>query len=287
MGSIANIKKQAKAEGKMIQRHNRMAIKEAEGDDSHWDGKYHPSMISGCATAAAYQILGFLKGKKTPDAKVLRIFALGTAIHEMLQAQFVRYEMLDDVEAPIAFTSDGGCEVVGHADGIVKAEIYGKQAVLEIKSINSNALAKVNEPKPEHKIQAACYVRGLREAGLDVDSVVFIYYGKDTSEIKEFPYTPTPADFKQIESRIERIKKMIAKFQASGDIPEPAYTAPSQLPCRYCGWKTECHATFERQAFADQMKKEHFDAKPTEAKKKAQKVARKAPKRKLPKVRRS
>jgi len=272
-------------------------IKEAKahaGDRD--DGKLHPSSISGCPTAAALAMLKLDEGDKgTHDAKMLRIFDMGTAIHRMLQWQYIKMGVIPSeivqedgvetvshwVEVPIDIPE---WNMVGSVDAV--AEIGGRRYVVEIKSVNSNKWAKMTGPEEHHKLQAACYVKGCSKKLQGSTTVIFIYYAKDTSDIKEYVYNVTEKDYAEVKSRIGKINAMIAEYGAKGTIPVPAYEDSNKPPCRYCPWKAKCHSTLDREAWIAKLQKEKPHATITETVGTAQSIkpvqnGRTLPKRKI------
>lgn len=260
--SIRDIKRQAAGMGKLTVAYNKYLLGQARTGNSHWDGKYHASMIGGCPTAAAMQILQFGFGSVVDSADGLRIFRHGHAIHTMLQADLFGCGCIkkDDrgfprVEVPVVCTIEHRV-IVGTADGELDPSVYKEDAVLELKSINSNSLKiMMKEPRPvpkdEHRVQGSIYCRAMR-CGL----VVFLYYGKDTSEILEIPYRPTPADVSLATSRYDAIAENVENWRTKRVFPVPYFNAQGRPPCSYCKWKSVCHATFEREAFITKCKEE-------------------------------
>ena len=286
--SIRNIKEQVRDHGLLTEQHTQWLLQQAQADTSHKDGKLHPSSISGCPTAAAFNILGFTLGGVMHDATVQRIFDLGHAVHQMLQYQYHKAGLLSVdikgkplVEVPLAIPE---YDLVGHADGILDKKVYGQPAVLEIKSINSNALLKLNAPKEEHKLQAACYVMALAKIIDGSRIVIFVYYGKNDSKIKEFKYTVTDTDVQRVEDRVKLIKELVAKFVEEGIVPPPYFDNPNNIPCRYCGWQSACHDTLHRDGWLKAIKEKYYVPSQTAKKVTDKKPAPKkpAPKRKLP-----
>lgn len=257
MGMLSSAKNNQVTIGPIIRAHTKYLIKANEADDSHRDGKLHPSMIAGCPTAAVIGIL--LLQTANHDPNLLRIFGLGTAIHIMLQAELQAAGViatLNDgsiaIEVPLSMPE---YDLVGHADGIVWIT-KDKVGVLEIKSINSMAFAKLEEPKPEHKIQAACYVMALADELDGSKTVVFMYYSKNDSKLKEFHYVVTPKDEQYVLDRIVKIKQMIKEYKEDPKAPEPYYDKMSSPACRYCSYKPNCHDTFFRRDWNKKLKNE-------------------------------
>ncbi|MBD3261322.1 MAG: hypothetical protein GF334_06490 [Candidatus Altiarchaeales archaeon] len=282
--SLANAIKGAESIGEITRGYNSWLVKTEKDNHSHDDGRLHPSSLGGCPTSAAYSMIGFAQlFKPRIDAKAYRIFSVGTAIHQMLQAQFFLSGIIcpdpedttvPHVEIPISISS---LDLVGHCDGIITEKFtkWCKRAVLEIKSINSNAFKSLKAPKPEHVIQGTAYYMGLVEAGL-IDSedneLVFIYYAKDTSEIKEFHIRVTQKNKDDAIKRGKAIHELIGKYHEADEIPAPFYDNPNKPPCRYCQWASLCFDTLRRKDFIERVKNAKTEIK-------GQKPAKTPPKR--------
>ena len=263
--SISDLKKQAANSGVLCALHNAHLIKDARAhSEDRRDGKFHPSSISGCPTATALDLLNLSEGTNTGhDAKSLRIFDLGTAIHRLLQGQYIQMGVVPYttatvdgkevkvylVEVPIDIAEWG---MVGHVDAIV--EIDGKRYVVEIKSVNSNRWAKMTGPEDHHRLQAACYVKGCEKLLNGSKDVIFIYYSKDTSEIKEYVVTVTDKEYNAVTNKREKITAMMTAYNTKGEIPAPSYEEANKPLCRYCAWKAKCHSTLDREAWIASLK---------------------------------
>jgi CRISPR/Cas system-associated exonuclease Cas4 (RecB family) len=142
--------------------------------------------------------------------------------------------------------------MVGHVDAIV--EIGGKRYVVEIKSVNSNRWAKMTGPEEHHKIQAACYVKGCEKLLNGSKDVIFVYYSKDTSEIKEYIVTVTDKEYNTVKMKRDKITALMSDYNRKGEIPAPCYEDANKPPCRYCPWKAKCHSTLDREAWIASLK---------------------------------
>jgi hypothetical protein len=300
MVSARAVAKAIKRHGKIVTAYEKfMCQAPVKGDeeDSHSDGLIHPSSISGCMTRAVYTSLGFpLLGKV--DARAIRIFALGTAVHRLLQKDLHKAGLLSvdekgnpKVEVKIWVPE---FHLTGHIDGIIAKHVHGCQKVLEIKSINSNALESLKEPKEEHKIQAGCYVfacKRMKELQ-DVDGVIYLYYGKNDSELVEFDYRVSDGLLATVEKKLREMWDMLLEFSKFQALPPPLYNDPAIAPCKWCERKMVCFSTFDRQAYADRvlpiMLKETANAAAQKAPAKAESPAtagRRLPPRRPPCVR--
>lgn len=217
------------------------------------DGYWHPSSLSGCPTAAFYQQQGFPLTGASFDARLLRIFDVGTAVHQMLQYQLVKANlspkvkgcdgnMVDGVELP--FTVEE-LRLRGSLDAIVQVP-GGPRRVAEVKTKHSASFAKLVVPEPHHILQAASYVIGAEKMGwVDSKEVVFIYFSKDDSRIKELPFTIQDSHFKTVHDRLLLLNSWQIEWDVEGKIPSAYYSEPAKSPCRGCQWAAACH-TIER-----------------------------------------
>lgn len=263
--SASSVKKQLAVEGNLLRAYTKWQMQaaiaaEAEEDGSHSDGKVHPSSLSGCPTKAVFTSLGF-PNPRPVDVRGLRIFGLGTAIHRLLQAELhsasllstVKDKLQDEplplVEVPISHKE---YDIVGHVDGIVDKCVYGDRAVLEIKSINSNSISGLREPKEEHKIQGCAYLLCLHESKefQDVKGVVFVYYSKNDSVLVEFFYEPSQGKMKEVENRALLVREMIATGKCGDALPAPHYQDPAIMPCKFCQFCSVCFGTFDREDYS-------------------------------------
>ena len=244
------------------------------------DGCLHPSSISGCMTRVVLQkiVAPYLPVVTTPDPRSQKIFDLGTAIHAMLQAQLWLAGVVDKdgYGMPMVEVSALSEELnlAGTADFVVKKGVYSKTArgVGELKSMNSNKFRTLKEPLPEHVFQAAgCY--GILLGGLGVEFVSFIYYAKDTSEMKEF-YEPIHDGVKkQAVERIKNIGELEQEVVTTCKLPKPLMDK-SSTACRYCPMNRVCHDTFFRadaQKLFEEKRNEEAPVRKTKPKQKAKK----------------
>ena len=178
----------------------------------------------------------------TPDPKLTRLFQLGTDIHEDLQRWLAKTDRLLGLwkcpfckelfsEEPSLLPKDDVCsckvaqekcgtgrfrehfnwkyeemtlisdeyDIIGHCDGVIKDG--AEDILLEIKSINTYQFGKLREPSIGYLEQATIYawLLGLKK-------ILFLYYDKNNSELKEFLVD-------RREETIEPVKKKIKNVQ--------------------------------------------------------------------------
>ena len=81
------------------------------------------------------------------EARILRVFDNGHAVHNRLKEYLHKTGLLIQTEVP---AENDEYEIRGHTDGII--DIRGVQGVLEIKSMNSTQFYSCSDPKQDHLI---------------------------------------------------------------------------------------------------------------------------------------
>jgi len=128
-----------------------------------------------------------------PDAKSLRIFRLGDAIHDDIRRALRRAGFKGDIPTSkdeeselsieVAFGDDESETVTGHPDAILRdVEVDGEvvDVLVEIKSIGPAGWPYLFKegPKEDHIAQASVYATAA-----DCTKCLYIYYQKGTSEV--------------------------------------------------------------------------------------------------------
>jgi CRISPR/Cas system-associated exonuclease Cas4 (RecB family) len=144
---------------------------------------FHPSgLLDDCSRKLTYDLLGTSPSNKTVrgiSGELQRIFDVGSWYHLYFQNILFAMDFLEEAEVPV---SNKKKYIEGKADGVFKAHVFGKRAVLEIKSMNSWTFQKaVFKPLKKHEFQASIYAREL-----GIELVYFLYVNKDTSQIRGF-----------------------------------------------------------------------------------------------------
>lgn len=166
----------------------------AFSQDARAGGVFHPSEIA-TQTNICHRKLYFQKGRVPTDAtyvnftsdnRMMRLCDLGTMMHLYVQENLERVGILKDFEVDVDAPAYG---IKGKMDGLVEfvgTDDYGmyyepQEMALEIKTINSYGFKWLRSPKPEHIKQASIYGHFL-----GLKKIVFVYYDKNTSELKIF-----------------------------------------------------------------------------------------------------
>jgi CRISPR/Cas system-associated exonuclease Cas4 (RecB family) len=280
--SIKDIRKQA-AQCGVITRHLeswRLAHEKANGRKP--DGFWHPSSISGCPTAAVYEYLGFHVPGAPFDARLLRIFDTGHAVHEMLQSQFTKAGIVAQVAWPGTRVLSAGVEVpiVDEAHKLcgtldVIFDIKGLRFVGEIKTKHSSSFAKMTDAQEDHKLQATCYHwKALDYGWINTDYAVVLYFSKDDSHIAEYKVPMNEERIKTVKNKLDVMNNMVNEWKARRKAPDPYYTEVSKPPCRTCKWAQGCFSTLTRESWIASMTEKTNEPASTTAQK-----ARKPPTR--------
>lgn len=199
--------------------------KEIAAPEYRESGVFHPSgLYDACPRCSYYELNGYevsdpLSGK--PDARLQRIFDMGSWIHLYVQVKLLIAGVLEEMEVDVI--SDE-LFVKGKADGVVN--LKGEKYVLEIKSINSYQFAKLKfGPLNKHRGQASLYAHIL-----GIEKIIYLYVNKDSLEIKEFIEPIEKKDLKIMLSFIESVK-------TAKEVPERTCVnkfTDQALRCSYC-----------------------------------------------------
>ncbi len=156
-----------------------------------------------------------------------RIFDMGTWIHVYIQVLVWQAGVLEEAEAVVRSRKK---RIGGRTDGIIKWE--GERMVLEIKSIGSRGYPTIiTKPKDDHEYQASVYA-----SELGISKICYLYFNKDTAEIKIHIRPTHAAHVKNANEKIEELNYSIAKKVAPTKIcrdfkSEAAKTCPFKTLC--------------------------------------------------------
>lgn len=201
----------------------------------------HPSAMSTtCMLKIAYEAVG-VEQEVMHEARMLLLFDLGTAAHDMLQGygKAGAWGPYYNAEVNIGMTPlarEYGIE--GHADAdnilivddIAGAPIFEVGIVHEYKSINNRGFEELrNRPMAKHKQQAIIY-----SACLNRPIVVYMYMNKDNSNVQDFPIVFEPHMWETMKSKAATVRDALV---AGGKPP-----ADVGYHCKECGFKNSCEA---------------------------------------------
>ena len=129
------------------------------GDDADRNHGYNsPSGVSSCPRGLFYTRTG-VKKDGVIDPRTRRIFDNGHHVHDRLQTYLKEEGCLIMDETPVW---NKALKILGHCDGILRVNKF-TLAILEIKSINTNAFSHLTGAKPEHQMQAQVYMYCLEK----------------------------------------------------------------------------------------------------------------------------
>jgi len=188
-------------------------------------GRFHPSSISrfSCPRELLYKFIGVTISNKIP-AETLRIFWVGSVIHEALQDNLLKSGALKQAEVK---AKDEDYLLSGSADGI---SADGKE-LLEFKTINQENFRMLNAPKEAHidQIHLYLYMLQLRLAKI-------IYFNKNTSEMKEYAVTYSI----NILMPLLNLIKQVREAAEQKNLLERVSKNKSDKPCKYCNYRDFC-----------------------------------------------
>lgn len=190
---------------------------------------FHPSALGQCLRKM------WFKQKCAPESvstkgealKMHLVFEVGTMFHIIVQSACEQAGVLEESEVAIV---DHKNKLLGHCDGVLK--IDGVRYVLEIKTINSRGFTLLKEPKHEHVQQAQAYMHSL-----GIKWCVFLYYNKDSSELKEYIVSYDAVFYDRHVAK--RINKFFGLVETN-TLPDREGTSPDMFPCAYCGFAEFC-----------------------------------------------
>lgn len=206
---------------------------------------FHPSALGACLRAIWFSHFHAPKqGRGKEDAlRSWMIFDIGSAFHLIVQNLCARAKVLERAEVAIV---DRKLKIIGHCDGIVK--IDGVRYALEIKTINSRGFLELRKSaKDAHLRQLHAYMKAL---GLEWG--IFLYYNKDTSEVKEIVVPFDQAFYvKYVEGRINSYFSHVTRLK----VPEREGLSPDRAPCSYCDFQDLCYNDRRVDAFQTKLRK--------------------------------
>jgi len=171
----------------------------------------------------------FFKFKKAPrkemEPRLLRIFDQGDYVHLRLTRDLFSLGIVVASEIDIPPREDIG----GRADAIIR--INNELYLVDLKSINSNILYKMKEPKEDHILQVQLYLHFFK-----LKKGILLYEGKDNSAIKEFQVEYDKKVAEKILNDFKRLKINVEKDLIPQQLPD----FPDNWQCQYCQFREIC-----------------------------------------------
>lgn len=120
-------------------------------------------------------------------------------------------------------------DVIGHYDGEV--HYGGHVRILELKTKDAFAWPKVEEPMPEHVVQANVYMWGT-----GIHEAVIGYINKNSGDLKEFLVKFDPEIIERFKKNIERVHSSIEK----GEAPNGPCSHHKEKTAKECPYRDAC-----------------------------------------------
>lgn len=218
--------------------------------------QFRISGIGYCERKQVYNALGFEK-KKIGQAWESFSLQIGTAVHEILQDDFMKAGLIDEMRD--ASGAPDEVEIIredlrlsGHVDGIYRPTKRSK-GVLEFKTTNSMGFAmfdfRLNKPKKAHIEQVnsyagflsakECKVIYVNTNGMVDSSFSDFYKSGRNQRFREFTFKFDEILFQQTLDKIQRMCDYVDRFQETGELPPKIY----DKQCNYCEFKWTCKPT--------------------------------------------
>jgi CRISPR/Cas system-associated exonuclease Cas4 (RecB family) len=199
----------------------------------------HPSALgTTCLLKIYFETVG-IEQQVMHEARLLLLFDLGTAAHNMLQDFGLAGAWGEQYRAEVNIGDTALAQelmIEGHADAdnilivddIAGAPIFEVGIVHEYKTINNRGFEELrNRPMPKHKMQATIY-----SACLNRPIVVYLYMNKDNSNIQDFPIVFEPHIWEAMKVKAKAVR------DAVWDGTKPP--ADVGYHCKECGYNYQC-----------------------------------------------
>lgn len=165
------------------------------------------------------------------EPRVLRIFEIGTIVHERMREILEEKNVLVSAEETIELNG-----FQGHYDGIIR--LKDGLALCELKTVHSGKfsyLLNSNQRDEHYEAQLMTYMKILREGDYpQLRDGRLIYLSKDDLRIAEFGFTWSEKWDKKITEEMEQLNQ----YWADDELP-PAQP-PQKWMCKYCPYRGEC-----------------------------------------------
>lgn len=196
-------------------------------------GCFHPSSLEGdCPRMLYYELSGEPptdSKREAIPAQLMRIFDVGTWYHLYIQnGLYVRGAL----KASEVVVRDKEKFIDGKADGVLEDWVYGKEALLEIKTMNSYSFSRaIFGPFKKHLYQASIYA-----SELGIELIAFVYINKDTSEVRVFCVNTDGSMVEHANSKMESVIKSVKLKK----IPDKVCSDCLSEQAVRCPYKSKC-----------------------------------------------
>jgi len=199
----------------------------AEKDSEKTNGirdYFYISEVDKCPRAIYYKMKGYPGEGYKPDT--YRKLDNGDYVHMRLMSMLMSLGIV--VSAEIRIPEEKIFH--GRADAIVSIdnELY----VLEIKSMNSYAFKRLEEPDKAHLKQVQLYMHYF-----NINKGIILVENKDNQELKEFVVTKDEKILQEISANFISLKKMVDNNTLP---PKPRFSSNDKWKCDYCAYRKTC-----------------------------------------------
>jgi hypothetical protein len=168
--------------------------------------------------------INWLHGQPTVDKPWMNTFPLlqGSAVHEYIHTIFHDDDRWKYVSEQPIFVEDREFPWKGTVDAYLEDK-DGTPWLIDYKTASGVSLSFMNEPKPEHVLQASAYYHyGISIPGLRV-GIVYLPSSPDYKRRWEEPrfYEVQPLSKDTIDTRMTLIEDYIIEYVKTGTLPDP------------------------------------------------------------------
>lgn len=138
-------------------------------------------------------------------------------------------------EAEISFDIGIGSPIVGHCDGLLNSLGY----IVEVKTVGEATYSLVKTrgaPLSQHLDQGNFYCGSLNQK-----AILFIYHNRNSGEYLTYV---VPFSKETFDRTVEKLRAAREREARKVMIDRP-YHNPTESPCFYCDFKTECYKNFD------------------------------------------
>ena len=185
---------------------------------------FHISEVDKCQRAIYYKMKGY--PGKGYSAGTYRKLENGDYVHRRLMSMITSIGVV--IAAEIRIPEEKIFH--GRADAIVS--IDNDPYVLEIKSMNSYAFKRLEDPDKAHLKQIQLYMHYF-----NIDKGIILVENKDNQELKEFVVAKDEKILQEISANFISLKKM---FDDNTLPPKPKFSRNDKWKCDYCAYKKTC-----------------------------------------------
>lgn len=184
--------------------------------------------LVGCIRKIYFGFKGIPESNAPSYAYSPIIFAIGNAIHEVLEKSLSIQETEVDIKTSIDdFTFSMRC------DGILNDKI-----LVEFKTVDT--IVSLEKPKPEHLAQAFIYAYFLNKyLKRNIDTIQIVYVARGKIDVKCFKNSITTEMMRLYEKKLTD-QLLVLKKCLNDNIAPPSNCRYVSTDCTFCGYKDYC-----------------------------------------------